>query len=766
VSIPLNALIIGEPADAERIVDALQRAMCSPIYKCVNDDLTILAELQSSSWDLAFHCRAANQGTDLSMLRLMRDAKKHGVLVIFLSDNYCDEDAANLVGFGAQDCVPKRDAHRLLVAIKRALNVVETRRAEAHTLAQLQSERFLLQQLMSNMPDMIAFKDLDLRYTRVNKAACQNFSREERNIIGRTRSEFANFDEDSSFYEANVITSGKVDVDRVERVVLPNGNTRWISSTRAPIRDSRGAITGLMVIARDITRRKRVEEDSRIAAYRLKRVLDLAGEAIIALDENLRIIVFNQQAERTFGYSADEALGQHLNMLLPPHALEQHNRNVAGFRDSPEDHTRMNAPGKVKGRRKSGEEFPVEASVSKFLEDEGCNYICVVRDITDRVALEKRLVQSQKLEAVGQLTGGIAHDFNNLLLVVIGNLDLLKDTTPDDSPSLELIDASLTAALNGSELANGLLAFSRQQSFKVETVDLAAIVADQSRLLTRAMGRGVTLELIPAEEDVYPVDIDATQLRCALTNLAVNARDAMPDGGTVTVRTYNKTLAEPDRSTADGLAPGDYAVMEVSDTGTGIPPETLQRIFDPFFTTKEVGKGTGLGLSMVHGFVKQMNGKINVASEVGKGTTFSIIFPRADEHTTAPRRALVKTPPRTSETILVVDDDAMVRKSVIAQLKSLGYNIIEADTPAQALDVISRREKFDLILSDIVMPGGIDGVELARLAREQGHKVLLTSGFPDLKTAHMDDGYDPGSILKKPYRRTELQQAVRAALDG
>jgi len=280
------------------------------------------------------------------------------------------------------------------------------------------------------------------------------------------------------------------------------------------------------------------------------------------------------------------------------------------------------------------------------------------------------------------------------------------------------------------------------------------------------MGRGVTLELIPAEEDVYPVDIDATQLRCALTNLAVNARDAMPEGGTVTVRTYNKTLAEPDWSTADGLAPGDYAVMEVSDTGTGIPPETLQRIFDPFFTTKEVGKGTGLGLSMVHGFVKQMNGKINVASEVGKGTTFSIIFPRADEPTTAPRRALVKTPPRTSETILVVDDDAMVRKSVIAQLKSLGYNIIEADTPAQALDVISRREKFDLILSDIVMPGGIDGVELARLAREQGHKVLLTSGFPDLKTAHMDDGYDPSSILKKPYRRTELQQAVRAALDG
>ena len=767
MGIPLSALIIGQPADAQHVVDALERAMCTPIYKCINDDPTILAELQSSSWDLAFHCRPATQGTDLGMLRFMRDAKKHGVLVIFLSENYSDEDAANLVGFGAQDCVPKKHAHRLLVAIKRALNVVETRRAETQTMAQLQAERFLLNQLMSNMPDMIAFKDLDLRYTRINKAGCQKFGRDESEIIGCTLSEVANFSVDSSFDEVDVINSGKVDVDRVERVVLRNGNARWISSTRAPIRDGRSAITGLMVIARDITRRKRIEEESRIAGQRLKQVLDLAGEAIIALDDKLRIIVFNQQAEETFGYSAAEALGQHLNMLLPPHAIEQHNRNVLEFRNSPEDRKQMDAPGRVKGRRKSGEEFPVEASVSKFLQDEGCHYICVVRDITSRISLEKRLVQSQKLEAVGQLTGGIAHDFNNLLLVIIGNLDLLKDTTPADSPSLELIESSLTAALNGSELANGLLTFSRQHTFKVETIDLAAIVGDQSRLLKRAMGRGVTLELVSPEENVFQVDVDTTQLRCALTNLAVNARDAMPDGGTVTVRTYNKTLAEPDPSTADGLPAGDYAVLEVSDTGTGIPPETLQRIFDPFFTTKEVGKGTGLGLSMVYGFVKQMNGKINVVSEVGKGTKFSIIFPRASEQKMAPERIPVASPAKNHETIMVVDDDEMVRRSVMSQLRSLGYTVIEADCPAEALNKIARQEKFDLILSDIVMPGGIDGVELARLARQQGHKVLLTSGFPDLKTTHSGgETFDSGSVLKKPYRRADLQQAVRAALGG
>src|SRR5712672_2508130 len=251
----------------------------------------------------------------------------------------------------------------------------------------------------------------------------------------------------------------------------------------------------------------------------------------------------------------------------------------------------------------------------------GGGWVATHEDITeqkraeqDRVAMERRLVQSQKLEAVGQLTGGIAHDFNNLLLVIIGNLDLLKDTTPAGSPELELIESSLTAALTGSELSNSLLAFSRQHAFKLETVDLKTVVADQVRLLRRAMGRKVMLEEI-STDDVYPIMADAAQLRCALTNLVVNARDAMPDGGAIAVQTFNTTLTKTDITVADGLEPGDYAVMEIADTGTGISPENLQRIFDPFFTTKEVGRGTGLGLSMVYGFVKEMKGTIKVTSD-------------------------------------------------------------------------------------------------------------------------------------------------------
>jgi CheY-like chemotaxis protein len=267
------------------------------------------------------------------------------------------------------------------------------------------------------------------------------------------------------------------------------------------------------------------------------------------------------------------------------------------------------------------------------------------------------------------------------------------------------------------------------------------------------------------------VTADSAQLRCALTNLVVNARDAMPDGGAITVRMYNVTLTKQDASIADELAPGDYAVLEVADAGAGISSEKLSRIFDPFFTTKEVGKGTGLGLSMVYGFVKEMKGHIKVMSEVGQGTTFTLFFPRAAQLQKIAAPALAPAddpvPVRKHKTILVVDDDDLVRKSVITQINSLGYGTIEASGPAEALEIISSPDSFDLLFSDIVMPGPIDGVELAHLARARrpGLKVMLSSGFPDLKSGRSsENSYEQWQILKKPYRRSELQDALQAIL--
>ena len=394
----------------------------------------------------------------------------------------------------------------------------------------------------------------------------------------------------------------------------------------------------------------------------------------------------------------------------------------------------------------------------------------LAQSIVERGAMEKRLIQSQRLEAVGQLTGGIAHDFNNLLLVIIGNLDLLKDTTLAGSPEMELIENSLTAALTGSELSNSLLTFSQQHAFKLETIDLKAIVDDHVRLLRRAMGRKVSLETT-AKDDVFAITVDAAQLRCALTNLVVNARDAMPDGGEIKVRMYNAALSRLDTADADGLVPGDYAVLEVADTGVGIAPENLSRIYDPYFTTKAVGKGTGLGLSMVYGFVKEMKGQVKVTSEVGKGTTFVLFFPRATPLRQIAAPALVpaddSASERRRETILVVDDDDLVRKSVIAQMRSLGYSTLEASSPAEALKIVAGAEPFDLLFSDVVMPGPIDGMELAQQARKHRPdlKVMLTSGYPDLETARSsEESYVQWHILKKPYRRSELQQALAEML--
>jgi len=407
----------------------------------------------------------------------------------------------------------------------------------------------------------------------------------------------------------------------------------------------------------------------------------------------------------------------------------------------------------------------------------GGGWVATHEDITeqkraeqDRVAMERRLVQSQKLEAVGQLTGGIAHDFNNLLLVIIGNLDLLKDSTVTGSPELDLIDSSLTAALTGSELSSGLLAFSRQHAFKPETIDIQAVISDQVRLLKRATGGKVTLQEAHTD-DICTVTVDVAQLRCALTNLVVNARDAMPDGGTIAISTYNAKVTERDLASEDTLKPGNYVVTEVADSGVGMSPETLHRIFEPFFTTKDVGKGTGLGLSMVYGFVTEMKGTIKVASEVGKGTRFSLYFPSVAQLRQVSAPGLVPSeipaPASKHETVLVVDDDPMVRKAVVAQITSLGYSVVEASSPAEALDVVARNDRLDLMFSDIVMPGAIDGLELARLIRERRPdlKVLLTSGYPDLKAARSsEDSYVQWDILKKPYRRPDLKQALENAL--
>jgi signal transduction histidine kinase len=386
-------------------------------------------------------------------------------------------------------------------------------------------------------------------------------------------------------------------------------------------------------------------------------------------------------------------------------------------------------------------------------------------EIAERRQTEAHLVQAQKMEAIGNLTGGMAHDFNNMLGVVIGNLDLLCGSGKADPETTELAREALDASLRGAELTRRLLAFARRQSLQPEHIDVNQHVGGIGKLLARTLGEQIEIKFDFAA-DAWPVIADPAQLEASLANLANNARDAMPKGGRLSIRTANRTLDADYASLHADLSPGDFVMIEVSDTGEGMPPERLNRIFEPFFTTKEPGKGTGLGLSMVFGFMKQSGGHINVYSEPGVGTAFRLYLPRAKEATmTVQPGPAAATRSDRNETILVVEDNAQLRRVVVRQLTELGYAVIEAEDPPHALEALERASHVDLLFTDVVMPGGTTGYELAATVRERWPeiKVVLTSGFPDATIAR-NGGAASARLLSKPYRRDELGRTVREAL--
>jgi len=386
---------------------------------------------------------------------------------------------------------------------------------------------------------------------------------------------------------------------------------------------------------------------------------------------------------------------------------------------------------------------------------------------------EAQLRQAQKMEAIGNLTGGMAHDFNNLLAIVIGNLDILVSHRKDDQEVRQLGGEALDAALRGADLTQRLLAFARRQPLQPKRVDLNQLIGNITRLLSRTLSEDIeiTLDLDPK---LWPVVIDPAQLDAGLTNLATNARDAMPKGGSLIVVTGNRHLDADYAAEHADVTPGDYAMIEVSDTGEGMAPDVVTRIFEPFFTTKEQGKGTGLGLSMVYGFMKQSGGHINVYSERGIGTTFRLYLPRLPVDAAAGEQpGATAALEGNGETVLAVEDNVALRRVVVRQLHELGYRVLEADSASAALAVLEK-EKIDVLFTDVVMSGGMSGIDLAHHARQQwpAIRVLITSGFPDTKFNGNGNGNGnghngrpaPGRLLNKPYRKEDLARALREVL--
>jgi PAS domain S-box-containing protein len=389
-------------------------------------------------------------------------------------------------------------------------------------------------------------------------------------------------------------------------------------------------------------------------------------------------------------------------------------------------------------------------------------------DITDQRQVEDQLRHAQKMEALGHLTGGLAHDFNNLLAIIIGNLDVLAELRPGNAEQTELVQGAINAALSGSELTKRLLAFARRQPLLPERVSLNELVEDISKLLKRTLGQDIAIEL-DLDGSIPPVTVDRVQLETAIANLANNARDAMPAGGRLLIATHTAYLDQDYAAQHAEVVPGNYVVIELSDSGEGMKPEVVAHIFEPFYTTKAPGKGTGLGLSMVFGFVKQSGGHINVYSEPGRGTTFRLYLRPATAGSLAEdvESPPLQPAPDAHETILVVEDNAQLRQVVVKQLRGLGFQVLDVDNAKRALELVALKGKVDLLFTDVVLPGEMDGCALARevISRLPDAKILLTSGFPGARLTDMQSLGTSIRLLSKPYRKEDLARTVREVLN-
>jgi PAS domain S-box-containing protein len=531
-----------------------------------------------------------------------------------------------------------------------------------------------------------------------------------------------------------------------------DGRTLPVISHKLLHRGQDGTPQVVLQFCHDLSGARRAQSMIEEREARLRSVLETAPDAIITIDETGIVQSFSQAAERLFGYAAGEVVGENVRMLMAaPHA-EAHDGYLARYLATGEKRI-IGIGRQVDARRKDGTLFPMELAVGEVKLAKGRIFTGFIRDISARAAMEAELRQGQRMEAVGQLTGGVSHDFNNLLTVISGNLEMLEGRLKS-ADDLELLREAQEATALGAQLASRLLAFGRRQPLRPVLVDVNMLVQGMAGLLQRSLGETITIDLRLAP-DLPRTLADPGQLENVLLNLAINARDAMPGGGRLTIATG---LREVDAAAADrhpDAAPGRYVQLSVSDTGVGMAPEVRERAFEPFFTTKAVGVGSGLGLSMVYGFVRQSGGHVHLDSQLGVGTTVILCLPE-DRESPLAATAAASSPAAvgaSGETVLVVEDDSRVRRVTVRRLRELGYEVVEADSGDAALALLEGGAAADILFTDVVMPGELNGPALALAARRlrPSIRVLLTSGYTDPETLAAVADLPGAGWLPKPY---------------
>jgi len=543
--------------------------------------------------------------------------------------------------------------------------------------------------------------------------------------------------------------------------VTKDGREVHVSLAVSPLRSVTGEVIGASKIARDITESKKTQQALSQEIEERQRIFETSQDLILVTDTRGNFVQVSPSSKTILGYQPAEMIGHSAVEFIHPDDLDSTRQEMRTARRG--RHMRN-----FETRYLHKEGHAVTLTWMGAWSEPVKRHFFVGRDLTEKQTAEAQFRQAQKMEAVGQLTGGIAHDFNNILTVITGTIGILAEAV-EDNPQLTAIAKMIDdAAERGASLTKHLLAFARKQPLQPREVDVNTLVLETVKLLRPTLGEQIEINPLLAK-DAWTALVDPSQLTTAVLNLSLNARDAMPSGGKLVIETSNVYLDEGYAEMHSEVTAGNYVMIAVSDTGSGIPAANLERVFDPFFTTKEVGKGTGLGLSMVFGFVKQSNGHIKIYSEEGHGTTVKVYLPRAAglSDTTV---ELLSSPSIQGghEVILIVEDDKLVRKYVVTQIEGLGYTTLEAGNAAEALAIIDNASTIDLLFTDVIMPGSMNGRQLVdeALKRRSTLKTLFTSGYTENAIVHhgrLDTGV---LLLAKPYRKSDLARMIRIALDS
>ncbi len=760
---PIKILIVEDSLDdAAMLVDELKTAGFEPVWKRVETKADFLAELKKSP-DIILSDYRMPQFTGLKAAQLVQESGLD-IPFILISGTVGEDAAVEAMKFGATDYLLKDRLGRLGSAVKRALEQKHLRDKNRHAEQQIRLQASVLEAAAN----AILITDSKGRILSANHAFHVLTGYAPAEALGKNPRFLKSGQHDEFFYRQlwETVAGGKFwQGEIINR--RKDGTLYCEDMTVTPVSADGIGITHFIAIKQDVTERKRAQEELILKTAFLEAQIESALDAILVVNERAKIILKNQRLFQLFKVpdhltheDDDTKLLEYVTSRMKD--PKQFGERVAYLYAHPDEVGRDEialADGTILDRYSA----PVRDKAGKYY-----GRIWTFRDITEQRKLEEQFRQSQKMEGIGQLAGGVAHDFNNILAVIQMQATLVGAGDNLSKEQLEYVEDISSAVQRAAALTRQLLLFSRRQVMQTRDLNLGESITNMTRMLHRVLGEDIQMQFKLAPQSLF-IHADAGMMDQVLMNLAVNSRDAMPKGGQIIIETSAVEFDETSASLSARAQPGSFACLSVTDTGTGISPEHLSRIFEPFFTTKDVGKGTGLGLATVFGIVQQHQGWINVYSEIGRGTTFRIYLPRqgkkSEPKSQWPDFAALRGG---KETILLVEDDATLRASVAKALSRLGYHVLEVPNAVAALEVWKpHQNEIRLLLTDMVMPGGMTGKELGeRLLKENPKlKVVYTSGY-SAEVAGKDFPLEEGvNFLTKPFEAHKLAQTIRAALD-